>query len=145
MGSAQLSGGIKRRTIFYTLFEALDRDGEIRIVSKCGKNAKKKKTHKRYSGPRIHAPGFWKPGEPLTDKDRELLSVLVRRYRELGYTPSLKEVSNAAAVKRRFRLWSDAIEAAGLPRYNDLQQIRIREEKRDWERRMQKVWESGKK
>lgn len=109
-------------------------------MSKCRKDVEKKpkKTqNKRYTGYRTHDPRLWKRGEPLTEKDKDFLSVLVRTYKELGYTPSRREVPNAAAIKQRFRLWSDAIEAAGLPPYSDLQQIRIREAKRAWERRMQ--------
>ncbi|MCI9470814.1 MAG: hypothetical protein HFH56_06315 [Lachnospiraceae bacterium] len=100
---------------------------------------KKKDNKKRsWQNKRLHRyndPNLWKVGEPLTEKDERLLSVLKKTYKQLGYTPSQKEVPNAPAIKKRFRLWSDAILAAGLPKYSDIEQIRKREAKKAWEKR----------
>ena len=82
-------------------------------------------------------PNLWKPGEPLTAKDQAMLSVLVRKYNQLGYVPSQKEVPNARAIKKRFRIWADAVAAAGLPIHCTPGQSRIRMKKREWEKRMQ--------
>lgn len=99
------------------------------------KKNNKTKTWKASSRHRYNDPDLWKVGEPLTEKDEALLSVLKRTYKQLGYTPSQKEVPNAPAIKKRFRLWSDAILAAGLPKYSDIEQIRKREKKQAWEKR----------
>lgn len=96
------------------------------------KNPKNWETKGHY---RYNDPNLWKDGEPLTPKDEALLSVLRRTYEQLGYTPSQKQVPNARAIKQRFRLWSDAVRAAGLPKYNDIEQIRKREAKQSWEKR----------
>lgn len=79
---------------------------------------------------------LWNPGEPLTKKDRDLLSVLVRKYEQLGYVPAQREVPNAAAIKKRFRIWKDAVAAAGLPRQNSPDQTHIRMKKQEWEKRI---------
>lgn len=79
---------------------------------------------------------LWKPGEPLTRHDQDLLSVLVRKYEQLGYVPAQREAPNAAAIKKRFRIWKDAVAAAGLPRQNSAQQAHIRMKKREWEKRI---------
>lgn len=97
---------------------------------------KKKIKGKRYSGYRLHNPSLWKPGEPLTKKDEELLSTLVRIYQQCGYVPAMKGVPNAAAIKMRFRTWKDALAAAGLPSMNDPEQQRRRQQKIQEERRV---------
>ena len=71
---------------------------------------------------------YWERGMPLTDQDRELLAVLVEMYGQLGYVPTKGEVPNANDIKGRFRIWSDALYAAGLPRSNDPEQMRRRQQ-----------------
>lgn len=87
---------------------------------------------------RSRNPLLWKKGDPLTREDKELLSMLVETYEELGYTPSKNEVPNSSSIKRRFRVWSDAILAAGLPNYNDPDQTRIRNRKKQKEAKEKK-------
>lgn len=70
-------------------------------------------------------------------KNQDMLSVLVRKYEQLGYIPSQKEVPNARAIKKRFRIWADAVAAAGLPTHCTPEQSRIRTKKYEWEKRMQ--------
>ncbi len=45
---------------------------------------------------------YWKPGEPLTSRDREMLHVVLQMYRTLGYTPTKQEVPNAGSLKNAF-------------------------------------------
>lgn len=107
---------------------------------KKNKKSKKKKQHGGYCYYRGHSynrePNLWKPGEPLTQKDLDMLSVLVQKYNQLGYVPSQKEVPNARAIKKRFRIWADAVAAAGLPTNCTPGQSRIRTKKYEWEKRM---------
>lgn len=101
---------------------------------------KKKRGYCYYRGCSYNRePNLWKPGEPLTLKDRAMLDVLVRRYRQLGYVPSQKDVPNARAIKKRFRIWKDALLAAGLPVDDTPGQSRKRTKKHDWEKRMQEI------
>lgn len=108
------------------------------------KNNNRKK--KSYGGYQYHRgrsyqrePNLWKPGEPLTARDHAMLDVLVQKYNQLGYVPSQKEVPNARAIKKRFRIWKDAVAAAGLPINCMPAQSRKRQKKRDWEKRMQEL------
>ncbi len=61
---------------------------------------------------------FWKRGDALTEKDRELLLPVIKAYEALGHSPSKKEVPDASALKERFRVWRDVLTAAGLPSMN---------------------------
>lgn len=70
----------------------------------------------------------WTPGEPLTDSDRELLQPLIDRAAENGMTPTVKEISTASQIKNRFRIWKNAVMAAGLPPLNSANQTQLREE-----------------
>ncbi len=63
----------------------------------------------------------------LDDRDIEILKPLIEKARELGRTPSVSEVPTAALIKSRFRIWKNAVSAAGLPAMNDPEQVRIRE------------------
>lgn len=83
---------------------------------------KKKRSERRYDGRRLRDPNLWKPGEPLTKEDEELLSELKQKYKELGRIPSKRSVSNYRAVKKRFRIWSEALMAAGLLPEDDAKQ-----------------------
>ncbi len=105
------------------------------------KQKKKKKTGYCYYRGRSYnrEPNLWKPGELLTAKDQAMLSVLVRKYEQLGYVPSKKDVPNARAIKKRFRIWTDAVAAAGLPIHCASAQGRIRRKKQEWEERMQEI------
>lgn len=69
----------------------------------------------------------WNPGDPLTDADRELLQPLIDKAKEIGMTPTTREVSSSAKIKSRFRIWKHAVMAAGLPSLNSTEQIQIRQ------------------
>ena len=69
----------------------------------------------------------WKPDEPLTEADRELLRPLIDKAREIGMTPTTREVPSSAQIKSRFRLWKYAVMAAGLPSLNSSEQVQIRQ------------------
>lgn len=84
---------------------------------------------------------FWKPGQPLTQDDEAKLEQVRRAYRKLGYSPSKKEVPSAGKLKERFRTWPDVLRAAGLPRYNDPDQMRARMKVKDWERSLKELME----
>ena len=57
---------------------------------------------------------FWRPGDPLTWKDRQLLDRVIEKARELKRSPTRKE-AGTNALRKRFRLWEDVLLAAGLP------------------------------
>ncbi len=78
---------------------------------------------------RIVSNGFWIKGQPLTDNDKSLLQPLIRKAEELGHTPTVAEVPSACQIKNRFRIWSNAVYAAGLPSLKDPEQIRLRKDK----------------
>ena len=69
----------------------------------------------------------WKPGQPLTEEDRELLRPLLDAARERGHTPRVQDVSNSAEIKTRFRTWKNALVAAGLPLYSAAEQEVLRQ------------------
>ena len=71
---------------------------------------------------------FWQPGEPLTKDDIELLQTVKQYYIEHGYSPSKADIPNQEALKQRFRLWKDVLEACGLPSLNDKSQVMLRTE-----------------
>lgn len=100
-----------------------------------------KGTRRKINRYRSWDPLLWKKGDPLTREDEELLSVLVEKYEELGYTPSKNEVPNSSSIKQRFRVWSDAVLAAGLPKYNDPDQMRIRTRKKQKEAKERKEFQ----
>lgn len=74
---------------------------------------------------------IWQTGQPLTKRDHELLKPLIDKARELGRTPTVGEVASSAAIKARFRIWKNAVLAAGLPALNDPEQVRIREKEKN--------------
>ena len=69
----------------------------------------------------------WNPGEPLNDNDRALLQSMIDKSYELGRTSTVSEVVDAAQIKSRFRIWKNAVLAAGLPALNSPEQVRLRE------------------
>lgn len=79
---------------------------------------------------------YWKPGETLTSRDREMLHVVLQMYRTLGYTPTKQEVPNAGSLKKRFRTWKRVMEAAGLPYLNDSGQMRKKQKALEWKKGM---------
>lgn len=79
---------------------------------------------------------FWEPGDELTESDRKMLAVVQNFYERHGYTPTRNEVSNAGALKQRFRVWDDMLCAAGLPRRNDPENVRKRQEAKAWKERV---------
>lgn len=92
-----------------------------------------------YNKTRLKDPQLWKPGDKLTAKDEKLLESIRIAYKHLGYPPAKHDVPNAAAIKSRFRLWSDALMAAGIPQINDPEQRRKRDEAYAWKRRMDEI------
>ena len=71
----------------------------------------------------------WKPGDELTQQDRELLQCVIALAKKLGRTPIKSECKEAAKLKARFRTWNNVILASGLPPLADKEQERIRKEK----------------
>lgn len=69
----------------------------------------------------------WKPGEPLTDEDRELLRPVIEVAERLGFSPRIADVPNARLIKRRFRTWKNVLLAAGLPSYSAPEQGDLRQ------------------
>ena len=69
----------------------------------------------------------WKPGDPLTDSDLELLQPLILSAQKTGLTPTTKEIPSASKIKSRFRLWKYAVAAAGLPSLNSAEQTQLRQ------------------
>ncbi|MGN0293837.1 MAG: homing endonuclease associated repeat-containing protein [Lachnospiraceae bacterium] len=91
---------------------------------------KKRKSEKEVRGFRPdYAAGrnFWKPGDPLTDDDLELLKRVRDARERLGYTPSKREVGNVDDLKGRFRTWKNVMEAAELPYYNNPDETKRRQ------------------
>ena len=71
----------------------------------------------------------WKPGDLLSEADRVLLQPLIEKSYELGRTPTVSEVADAARIKSRFRIWKNAVLVAGLPALNSPEQVRLREKR----------------
>ncbi len=71
---------------------------------------------------------FWHPGDPLTEQDEQMLEQVREIYRRQGYVPTKKEVSCSGGLKKRFKIWNDVTDAAGLPRMHDPEQTRLRME-----------------
>ena len=74
----------------------------------------------------------WKTGDPLTQRDWQMLEVVIRQAKRLGYTPTSKEVLNAGALKQRFGNWGKVAQAAGLPRVDERDQSLKRQAAMDW-------------
>ena len=72
----------------------------------------------------------WKPGDELTQQDKELLQCVITLAEELGRTPIKSECKEAAKLKARFRTWHNVILASGLPPLTDKNQIQLRNEKK---------------
>lgn len=68
----------------------------------------------------------WHPGMPLTIEEKLLLQPLLETANALGKTPTYKEVPNAWKIKRYFRTWNLAIQAAGLPALTSAEQVQGR-------------------
>ena len=75
-----------------------------------------------------HKDLFWQSGDPLTESDIALLQTVKQYYIEHGYSPSKADIPNQEALKQRFRLWKDVLEACGLPSLNDKRQVLLRTE-----------------
>lgn len=69
----------------------------------------------------------WIPGEPLTESDYELLRPLLDHAAATGMTPTVKEIPTAPKIKNRFRIWKNAVMAAGLQSLNTAEQTWLRE------------------
>lgn len=70
---------------------------------------------------------FWESGQHLSEKDKEILRPLIEKAKQLGRTPTKSEVESAGLIKGRFRIWKNAVKAAGLPPLNDREQTLLRE------------------
>lgn len=70
----------------------------------------------------------WQPGDPITDADRALLKPIIEAAAELGFSPPLARIPNGGQIKKRFRIWNNALLAAGLPKMTDPNQTRLREQ-----------------
>lgn len=68
-----------------------------------------------------------KKERPITEQDQQLLDILIAKYNELGRSPTMAEVPEAAEIKARFGIWRNALEAAELPLLNDPEQQRLRQ------------------
>ena len=69
--------------------------------------------------------GQWKPGQPLTDEDHELLKPILEAAQLLGHTPRVQDVPNADKIKKRFRIWKNALLAAGFLLWNAVSMARL--------------------
>ena len=72
---------------------------------------------------------FWRRGEALTEQDIALLKPVAQQALKLGRSPTRKEVDNLVEIRKRFRIWEDALYAIGLPSLKDPEQVRLRERK----------------
>lgn len=70
---------------------------------------------------------YWELGQDLSEKDKEILRPLIEKAKQLGRTPTKSEVASAGLIKGRFRIWKNAVKAAGLPPLNDRKQTLLRE------------------
>lgn len=68
-------------------------------------------------------------------KDSSLLELLIQRAKELGYTPTVSEVSGSHRLKERFGTWDKVVRAAGLPPPSDHEQqlLRAKIRKKRWQ------------
>lgn len=78
---------------------------------------------------------FWLPGDPVTERDREILLPVLEAYGELGRTPTRHEVGQLSRIKARFRIWEHAVLAAGLPSLKDPEQVSLRRKEHEEKRR----------
>ena len=76
---------------------------------------------------RIKQHADQKKARPITEQDQQLLDILIAKYNELGRSPTMAEVPEAAEIKVRFGIWRNALEAAGLPILNDPGQQKLRQ------------------
>lgn len=70
---------------------------------------------------------YWSPDRALTDEEQEIQRPLIAKAKELGRTPTIREVPEAAKIKTKFRIWKLAIQAAGLPPLTDPEQTYLRD------------------
>lgn len=70
---------------------------------------------------------------PLTQQDGRLLAILTEKYIQLGRSPTIAEVPEAAEIKARFGFWKHALAAANLPLLNDPEQQRMRQKEKTQE------------
>ena len=71
---------------------------------------------------------YWVQGDVLTENDLRMLEEVKVFYKNNGYIPSKKEISNASILKSRFRTWKEVLVAAGLPSIHDGDEVRKRQE-----------------
>lgn len=88
---------------------------------------------------RVNNPNLWKPGEPLTAEDQKLLEPVIKLYEKQGFSPRRKEVPNGKALRQRFRIWDDVLKAASLPKPSEPEQLKKRQEYREWNKNMKET------
>lgn len=71
-----------------------------------------------------------KKDRPLMQRDQRLLIILTEKYKQLGRSPTMTDVPEAAEIKARFGIWKNALAAANLPLLNDPEQQRIRQKEK---------------
>lgn len=97
---------------------------------------KKEKKGDNYRAKRWKYGDFWQPGDPLTETELKMLRPIKEYYKRHGYPPARGEMANAGALRQRFRIWKDVLEAAGVPPMND-PECQLRKQKaREWEERV---------
>lgn len=84
-----------------------------------------------HKGANYSRKDFWRPGDPVTKKDQELLNVVNEFYQREGYAPCRGDLSSMVVsdLKARFRTWKNVILAAGLPYWNDAETQKKRKSK----------------
>jgi len=75
-------------------------------------------------------PDYWRPGDIITENDRQLLQAVLDRASELGYTPTKREVQGISRLKGRFRTWRNVIAAANLTWLDAPEQQQLRADAR---------------
>jgi len=107
-------GGIKRTTFFRV-------QNQKNCMTKHKTNPNSFYYQQTHKGSNYEKRNFWSPGDPVQEKDAELLRVVQDFYGERGYVPSRGELEPeiAEVLKARFRTWKNVLLAAGLPAMND--------------------------
>ena len=99
--------------------------------TKLNNEDKKKKSNSFWVRNSYNTNDWWKPGQPVTAEDLQLLQRVKDFYEENGYSPTKEDLNDCTYVvelKARFRTWGNILIAAGLPGRNDPEQVKKRKE-----------------